>query len=197
MARIVLSLVLAAVFAGCGPGAECVIDTDCPFELNAYCSADNVCVPRGTGDRDAGPRDAGPSDGGPRDAALADAATSDAALDAPVTDAPATDAPATDAPASSCPPVAASYPLTRVGIECAGLTATNLVLSGPASPTDCSFEVRLDTTFVGVVANVSRTTFSGMLAVPRDPVACSLVFSADFATVEATCGRCIFSAGRP
>jgi len=34
-----------------------------------------------------------------------------------------------------------------------------------------------------------------MLSVPRDPAACTLVFSADLTTVEAACDRCTFGAG--
>jgi hypothetical protein len=192
MCRIVLSLALAAAFAGCGPGAECVIDTDCPFERNAYCSEDGVCVPRGTSGRDAGSSDAGPSDGGPRDAPPTDARASDAALDAP-----AADAPAADAPSSSCPAVAGSYPLTRVGVECAGLTATNLVLSGPASPTNCSFEVRLDASTVGAVAQTTGNTFGGTLSVLGGTPACTFVFASDLRSVDVTCDRCLFSAARP
>ena len=116
----------------------------------------------------------------------------DAGLDTPF-DAPL-DTPF-DVPASACPAVAGSYPLTRIGVGCTGFTGTNLVLSGPASPMDCSFEVRLDARVVGVVANVSGTNFSGVLAVPGEPASCSLAFSPDLTRVEATCSSCDFSAG--
>ncbi len=176
-------LSLPTLFAGCGPGQECAIDTDCAPGL--YCSVVGACLERGTSSgTDSGPRDGGmPGDGGPRDATVGDAPTSDAPRDAPVM---------SDAP-TVCPAVAGSYMLTSVGVGCTGLGATTMTLAGPA-PSECAFEVMLDTSSVGVVALTTRETFNGMLSVAGVPTDCTLVFAPALDTVAATCGACMFSA---
>lgn len=183
MRRFVLGLaLLVVVLPGCGPGQECAVDTDCPFASGSYCSADGRCVPRGTGGGETGPRDAGGGETGPRDGGAGDA--------------PRTDTPA-DAPMTSCPAVAGSYPLTMVGIGCTGVTAATVTLSGPPSPSDCSFEVQLDDRVTGAVAHGDRNTFMGTLSVLDPPGTCTLVFADDLRSVDVTCGACMFSAARP
>lgn len=141
-------------------------------------------MPRGTSSgTDAGPRtDVGMvADTGPRDAAVSDVPAVDAPVDAPV-----------DA-GMSCPDVAATYMLTTVGVECSGLGASTMTFSGPA-PSECAFEVMLDDASVGALALSGRNTFTGVLTLAGVPTDCSMAFDATLASIEATCGACMFSA---
>jgi hypothetical protein len=183
MRRLVLCLALLwPAVSGC-TSAECAVDTDCPFAMNAYCSLEHRCVPRGTTQDAGGPRDAG-GETGPRDGGG----------DVGAVDAPRTDS-GTDAP-SSCPAVAESYLLTMVGVGCTGLTASTMTLAGPASMTDCSFEVRLDDMPVGAVSHGDGNTFAGTLMVLGMPAMCTFEFVDDLMSVDVTCGACMFSASR-
>jgi hypothetical protein len=177
---------LSVLVAGCDPGAQCAIDTDC--ELGEYCSNAGQCLELGTSGDGGGPRDVGtPSDGGPP-------------RDAPRADAPPTDAPVTpedtlpDAPAT-CPDVAATYPLMSVGIGCGPITATDITLTGPA-PSECAFEVSLSGRVAGAIAQNDRG-FSGLVDyAATGAVECEATFDATFDNLTMTCGACVFTATR-
>lgn len=183
MRRFALGLVLVlSALPGCGPGAECAVDTDCPFASGAYCSADHVCVPRGTGG-DTGTRDGGTSDVGPRDAPVGDAPRVDAPADAPSMD-----------DAGACPDVVATYMLTSVGIGCSALTESAITLMTPTGA--CVFPVSLDSRAVGTVTPTDDTHLSGTLAIPTADTACTLTFSTDYTMLDVSCGPCALTAMR-
>lgn len=179
MRSLPLFMLVGLSLAGCDAGVQCAVDTDCV--LGNYCSESGACLPLGTGG-DGGRADGGSTDGGPRDAMV-----SDARIDAAPTDAPmSTDAPAT------CPDVAGDYTVTSIDPGCGGLTATTITVSGPA-PSECAFEVAVDATGVGTLAQDDGTDFSGTLNVGGSGVACTASF-VEGASVTITCGTCVIAA---
>jgi hypothetical protein len=176
-----LSFGLAALAPGCDSGPSCAIDTDCL--LGEYCSASGQCLELGsTGD--GGGRDAGGGETGPRDA------STDVRVDARPTDAPVA---VDDAPAEVCADLVGNYSISAA-TPCTAISM--MTITGPA-PSECAFEVALDGRGAGAIARVDDTTFSGMISlVEGTPETCTATHDAAAATLQFTCGACVFDADR-